>query len=68
MAGVLACVVANLSRVSRPAAAHSAALDLQLRKLWLTLQARARVYDAGLDGTNVQQAPEAGDVAGAETT
>src|SRR5205807_273176 len=31
-------------------AAHPAALDLQLRKLWLTLHARARVHDAGLDG------------------
>jgi hypothetical protein len=48
--------------------AHPAALDLQVRAVFRALHARARVYDAAVDGTTVQQAPEAGSVAGAEAT
>jgi len=46
--------------------AHPAALDLQTRAVFRALHAAARLYDAAVDGTAVQQAPEAGDIAGAE--
>ena len=47
--------------------AHPEALDLQMRALWRTIHAQARLYDQQLDATNVQQAPESGDVSGAES-
>jgi hypothetical protein len=47
--------------------AHPAVLDLQLRTLFRTLHSAARLYDQQVDAANVQQAPEASDVAGAET-
>jgi hypothetical protein len=47
-------------------AAHPAALDLQVRALLRALHASGRRYDAALDGSDVQQAPEAGAAPGAE--
>jgi len=66
-AGIPAATITALATAFADSA-HPAVFDLQLRKLLQTLLAAARIYDSALDGTNVQQAPEAGDVAGAETT
>jgi hypothetical protein len=46
--------------------AHPAALDLQMRSLFRTLHTGARLYDQQIDGTNVQQVPEAHDATGVE--
>ena len=47
--------------------AHPETLDLQTRSIFRTLHAGARLYDQQVDGTNVQQAPEASSIAGAES-
>jgi hypothetical protein len=46
--------------------AHPARLDVQVRSLLRALHTSARFYDQQLDGTNVQQVPEAGAAPGVE--
>lgn len=47
-------------------AVHPAALDLQMRALFRALHTGARFYAQQVEGTNVQQVPEAKDAAGVE--
>jgi hypothetical protein len=65
LAGVPAATMQALNAALADAA-HPAKLDLAVRALFRTLHASARLYDAQVDGTNVQQAPESADAPGAE--
>lgn len=65
LAGVPAATLQALATALADVA-HPAALDLQVRSLFRALHAGARFYDQAVDGIKVQQAPETGDIPGAE--